>query len=86
MLANKLNEGALRIMKVAPVFMLLFGWWQLSSHTIFHGYSEEHERFSKLVDKLPDHSHETRHIDVSLPFLIFFPLFVWFGQWITIKK
>lgn len=27
MLANKLNEGALSIMKVAPLFMLSFGWW-----------------------------------------------------------
>ena len=41
MLANKLNEGALNIMKAAPVFMLTFGWWQLSSHTIFHGFSQE---------------------------------------------
>lgn len=27
MLANKLNAGALNIMKVAPIFMLSFGYW-----------------------------------------------------------
>lgn len=50
MYANRLNDGALNVLKWAPILLLAFGYWQLGNRQIFFNEIEKLERLNQMRD------------------------------------
>jgi len=64
-----LNKSALSILKVAPVFMMLFGYWAMGNKQIFRNFVEGREYKTDPV--ITDHTGVEFKPDQSLPLFIF---------------
>ena len=81
-----MNDGALKILTHAPLFMICFGYWQLGNRQIFFNEaylkdigSEEYNPGHKLIDF-------SKGINHTALFFVFLPMFVFFRPYLKLLK
>ena len=78
MYGNEINEGALRILLWAPIFMFSTCYWALGNRQIFFNESSAME--FKMHDNFPKHTlfNFSKGFDHSAILIVFVPLMIYF--------
>lgn len=84
MYGNEMNESALEILEKAPIYLLVFGFWQMGNRQIF--FNESSDDLNFVGDRFnPQHSlfHDLNHTYILLAVL---PIFLFFNKVIQILR
>jgi hypothetical protein len=81
-----MNDGALKILTYAPLFMMCFGYWQLGNRQIF--FNEAHLKNIQSDEYNPGHKliDFSKGINHTALFLIFTPIFFFFRPSLKLLK
>jgi hypothetical protein len=88
MFDDVLNKSALSQLKIAPVFMMFFGYWIMGNQQMFRNFVEGREYKTDPI--ITNHKGYQLQLDLSLPLFIFGCLMLLFifatGLLLTILK
>lgn len=81
-----MNEGALAILRLAPILMFTFGYWQMGNRQIFFNEpstKDNNADHQETSHSLFDFSDGLNHTAV---FFVFFPIIILFREYLVILR